>query len=41
MNILIGIEGGDHHDRDRVADLGSGEKPGGLDAVDIRHPDVE
>jgi hypothetical protein len=41
VNILIGVEGGDHHDGDRVADLWSGEKPSGLDAVDIWHPDVE
>jgi hypothetical protein len=41
VNILIGVEGGDHYDGDRVADLWPGEEPGGLDAVDIGHPDVK
>ena len=41
VHVLVEVEGGDHDDRERVLDAGSGELSGGLDAVQVRHPDVE
>src|SRR4051794_21306172 len=41
MDVLVGVERRDHDDGDRVLDTGAGEQPGGLDAVQLRHADVE
>ena len=41
MHVLVEVEGGDHDDRRRLLDIGAGELPGGLDAVDLGHADVE
>lgn len=41
VNVLIEIEGGDHHHRDRVVDVGAGELTRGFDAADLGHADVE
>ena len=39
--VLVEVEGGDHDDRERVVDIGSGELSGGLDAIHVGHADVE
>jgi hypothetical protein len=41
MDVLIEIEGGDHHNWQGVGDVGAGESTGGFDAVHQRHSDVE
>ena len=41
MHVLVEVERGDHDDRERVVDVGSGELSGGLDAVHVGHADVE
>ena len=41
VHVLVEVEGGDHDDRQRVDDVGSGELAGGLDAVHPGHADVE
>jgi hypothetical protein len=41
VHVLVEVEGGDHHDRERLDGVGPGEPPGGLDAVHVGHPDVE
>ncbi len=41
MHVLVQVEGGDDDDRQRVLDVRAGKLPGGLDAVDPGHADVE
>jgi len=41
VDVLVEIEGGDHHDGQRILDLRPGELAGGFDAVDVGHADVE
>nr|BFE69108.1 hypothetical protein GCM10020092_024090 [Actinoplanes digitatis] len=41
VDVLVQVEGRDDHDGDRVRHLGSGQRAGGLDAVEAGHPDVE
>ena len=41
VNVLVGVECGYHRDRYRVVDVWSGELAGGLDAIDVRHSNVE
>jgi len=41
VHVLVEVERGDDHDRDRVVDVGTGELPRGLDAVHVRHADVQ
>jgi len=40
-DVLVGVEGGDDDDRQRILDAWSGEPAGGLDAVEARHSDVD
>ena len=41
VHVLVEIERRDDHDRDRVGDAGAGELARGLDAVHVRHADVQ
>jgi hypothetical protein len=41
VDLLIEDEGGDDDDGERIVDVWSGELPGGLDPVEVRHADVE
>ena len=41
VHVLVQVERRDHDHRERVRHVGSGEPAGGLDAVQLRHPDVE
>ncbi len=41
VNVFVGVERGDQNDGDRIADLWSGEQTSGLNAVEVRHSDVE
>ena len=41
VDVLVEVEGRDDDDGDRIGDVGAGELPRGLDAVDLGHADVE
>jgi DNA-binding SARP family transcriptional activator len=41
VDVLVGVEGGDDHDPQRVGDARAGERAGDLDAVQARHADVD
>ncbi len=41
MDVLVEVEGGDDDHGERVVDVGSGEEPRRLDAVEFGHADVE
>ena len=41
VDVLVGVEGGDHHDRDGLLDFGPREETRRFDAVQVRHADVE
>src|SRR3954454_11381763 len=41
VDVLVEVEGRDHHHRDRVRDAPPGEELGHLDAVEPGHPDVD
>ena len=40
-HVLVEVERGDHHHRDRVGDTGPAEQAGRLEAVELGHADVE
>ncbi len=40
-DMVVGVEGGDDDDRQWIVDVGAGKPARCLDAVEVRHPDVE
>ena len=41
VDVLVGVEGGDDHDPERVSNTGAGERAGDLDAVHAWHADID